>query len=86
MDKFGCSSLNYAKIYKNVMSHLEKKGVNMRDIPPIYGKANEIMERYRTKMLRSDEIEEISLSYKDYSNYSKKLTKDNEQIFLYLIG
>ncbi|MGL9776070.1 MAG: ankyrin repeat domain-containing protein, partial [Wolbachia sp.] len=63
IDKFGCSPLNYAKIYPKVTSHLEKKGVNMRDVPPMYGKANEavkeIMERRGTKVVSLDEIEEI---------------------------
>ncbi|MGL9762322.1 MAG: hypothetical protein ACR5LB_09300 [Wolbachia sp.] len=68
MDKFGCSPLSYAKIYQKVTSHLKKKGVNMRDLPPMYGKANEavkeIMERGGTKVLSLDEIEEILSSEK----------------------
>ncbi|BAO99583.1 ankyrin repeat domain-containing protein [Wolbachia endosymbiont of Cimex lectularius] len=68
IDKFGCSPLSYAKIYPKVTSHLEKKGVNMRDVPPMYGKANEavkeIMERRGTKVVSLDEIEEILLSEK----------------------
>lgn len=49
IDRFECSPLNYAKIYPRVTSYLEKKGVNMGDVAPVYGEANgaieEIMER-----------------------------------------
>jgi len=44
IDRFECSPLHYAKIYPKVTSYLEKKGVNMRDVVPVYGEANEAIE------------------------------------------
>ncbi|MDG7053282.1 MAG: ankyrin repeat domain-containing protein, partial [Wolbachia endosymbiont of Alcedoecus sp.] len=60
IDKFGCSPLNYAKIYPRVTSYLEKKGVNMRDVAPMYGKANEAIEEIMERCNRGPEGEVMS--------------------------
>ncbi|WP_264328564.1 ankyrin repeat domain-containing protein [Wolbachia endosymbiont (group A) of Andrena hattorfiana] len=61
VDKFGCSPLNYAKIYPKVTSYLEKKGVNMRDVEVMYGEANkaieEIMEKRNVNELQQQEVD-----------------------------
>lgn len=61
IDKFGCSPLNYAKIYPKVTSYLEKKGVNMRDVAVMYGEANkaieEVMEKRNVNELQLEEVD-----------------------------
>ncbi|GFQ91497.1 ankyrin repeat domain protein [Trichonephila clavata] len=61
VDKFGCSPLNYAKIYPKVTSYLEKKGVNMRDVEVMYGEANkaieEVMEKRNVNELQLEEVD-----------------------------
>ncbi|GFR17456.1 hypothetical protein TNCT_387291 [Trichonephila clavata] len=63
VDKFGCSPLNYAKIYPKVTSCLEKKGVNMRDVEVMYGEANkaieEVMEKRNVNELQLEEVDLI---------------------------
>ncbi|WP_264705708.1 ankyrin repeat domain-containing protein [Wolbachia endosymbiont (group A) of Ancistrocerus nigricornis] len=61
VDKFGCSPLNYAKIYQKVTNFLEKRGVNMRDVAVMYGEANkaieEIMEKRNVNELQLQEVD-----------------------------
>ncbi|GFQ94778.1 ankyrin repeat-containing protein [Trichonephila clavata] len=60
VDKFGCSPLNYAKIYPKVTSYLEKKGVNMRDVEVMYGEANKAIEEIMERCNKGPEGEEMS--------------------------
>ncbi|MGL9758827.1 MAG: ankyrin repeat domain-containing protein [Wolbachia sp.] len=49
IDRFECSPLHYAKVYKRVASFLEKKGVNMKEIPEMYDRAKEVIEEIMEK-------------------------------------
>lgn len=60
VDKFGCSPLNYAKIYPKVTSYLEKKGVNMRDVEVMYGEANKAIEEIMERCNKGPEGEVMS--------------------------
>ncbi|SRR6266550_891299 len=58
IDRFECSPLHYAKVYKRVASFLEKKGVNMKEIPEIYDRAiEEVMEKRNINELQLKEVD-----------------------------